>query len=109
MSMPQNGPNRQLTIACNLSERELALRGETLRRDVFALAEETRELEDGFAYRFANSADWIAKLIEFATTERQCCSFFQIELVFEPGLGPIWLRLRGPAGVKQFIRQSFAS
>jgi hypothetical protein len=95
-------------IACSLSERELAERSETLQRELFALAEEIVELEDGYAYRFADAADWPATLIEFATAERRCCAFFRIEIVFEPGLGPIWLHLRGPAGVKDFIRNTFS-
>jgi hypothetical protein len=94
-------------LACSLSERELAQRSERLQRELFALAEEIVELENGYAYRFADTADWPAALIEFATTERRCCSFFAIEIVFEPGLGPVWLRLRGPAGVKDFICQTF--
>jgi hypothetical protein len=94
-------------IACSLSERELARRSEAVQRELFALAEEIVELDDGFGYRFADAADWPAKLIEFAASERRCCSFFRIEIEFAPDLGPIWLRLRGPAGVKDFIRQTF--
>jgi hypothetical protein len=94
-------------MTCNLSEWELAERSEALQRELFPLAEAIVELEDGYAYRFADAADWPATLIEFAMTERRCCSFFRIEIVFEPGLGPIWLRLRGPAGTKDFIRKTF--
>jgi rhodanese-related sulfurtransferase len=43
----------------------------------------------------------------FAVAERTCCTFFRIELAFEPGLGPIWLTLTGPAGVKDFVHQTF--
>jgi hypothetical protein len=107
MNAIETGSSPRTTIACSLSQPELAERSESVQRELFALAEEIVELEDGYAYRFADAADWPAKLIEFATTERRCCSFFRIELVFEPGLGPIWLCLRGPAGVKGFIRQTF--
>jgi len=94
-------------MACSLSERGVVERSKMLQRELFALAEEIVELDDGYAYRFADAADWPAKLIEFAAAERRCCSFFHIEIVLEPRLGRIWLHLRGPAGVKDFIRQTF--
>jgi rhodanese-related sulfurtransferase len=97
-----------LPIACSLEAGELAKRSEELRRELFDRAEERRELSDGYAYRFAGSDAFTEKLLAFAAAERTCCSFFRIELAFEPGLGPIWLTLRGPGGVKDFIRQTFA-
>jgi hypothetical protein len=63
------------------------------------------ELEDGYAFRFPGDTIWAARLLQFVTSERECCPFFTFELVFEPGQGPIWLRLRGPEGVKEFIRE----
>jgi hypothetical protein len=99
----------ELPVACGLGEAELAARSEELRRDLFAAAEETRELPDGYAFRFPVAAEWVAKLLAFVEAERRCCSFFRIELVFEPNLGPIWLRLTGPEGTKTFIGQAFVA
>jgi rhodanese-related sulfurtransferase len=96
-----------LPIACTLEAGELAKRGEWLRRDVFAAAEERQELPDGFAYRFPGSDEFKDKLFAFVAAERTCCSFFRIELAFTPGLGPIWLTLRGPEGTKDFVRRPF--
>ncbi len=103
---PQSATNA-LPIACSLDDRELALRSETVRRDLFALAEDRRELPDGYAFRFVGSDDIMAKVNAFVATERRCCSFFHIEVAFEPGLGPIWLRLTGPEGVKRFVDETF--
>ncbi|MBA2521484.1 MAG: hypothetical protein H0V24_17655 [Chloroflexia bacterium] len=94
-------------IACNLSARDLAIRSDELRRQLFGAVTEVRELPDGFAFRFPESDDVRTKLFEFVGTERGCCSFFRIELHFEPELGPIWLQLRGGDGVKDFVRQQF--
>ena len=91
-------------VACSLDEAALATRSEELRRDLFALAEETRELADGYTFRFPVRDGLTAKLLDFIEAERHCCSFFRIELVFEPQLGPLWLRLTGPEGTKSFIR-----
>ena len=103
---PKSATNA-LPIACSLDDRELALRSETVRRDLFALAEDRRELPDGYAFRFGGSDDLVAKVNAFVATERRCCSFFHIEVAFEPGLGPIWLRLTGPEGVKRFVDETF--
>ena len=103
-SLPATEP---LPITCTLTEREQALRGEALRRDLFAAVEETRELADGYEYRFPGSPELATRLLEFVAVERQCCRFFLIEVSFEPNLGPLWLRLRGPEGVKGFIREAF--
>jgi hypothetical protein len=47
--------------------------------------------------------------MEFIAVERKCCPFFAFELVFEPQEGPMWLRLKGPEGVKSFIKQNFVA
>jgi hypothetical protein len=96
-------------IACDLSARDLAIRAETLRQELFAAAAEVRQLADGYAFRFAGTDELQAKLFEFVTTERVCCSFFHIELIFEPQHGPIWLHLRGAEGVKAFVEHQFAA
>lgn len=89
-------------IACKLSGDELAERGEEV-GDVFQAVEQVRELADGYAFRFPGSAEAATRLLEFTLAERNCCPFFTFELVFEPNEGPIWVRLRGSEGVKEFV------
>lgn len=33
----------------------------------------------------------------------QCCPFLRFQLTVEPGRGPIWLELTGPAGTREFV------
>jgi hypothetical protein len=96
-------------IACSLNEVGLARRLESLRSDLFAAAEERQELKHGYTFRFPGAGDWGAKIADFVATERQCCTFFRFELTFEPNLGPIWLKLTGPDGVKEFIEAMMAA
>jgi hypothetical protein len=96
-----------LPIACSLSSEELETRGEDVAR-LFALVEEVEELTDGYSFRFPAQRDLSARLLDFVLFERECCPFFTFELRFEPGLGPTWLSLRGPEGVKQFVAESGA-
>jgi len=38
-----------------------------------------------------------------------CCPFFDIDLRVEKEGGPLWLRLTGREGVKQFIKADFSA
>lgn len=98
---------KDMEIACRLSEAEQSAREEELARDIFSNCQEVTELADGYAFRFAGDGEWAAKLVEFIALERKCCPFFTFELEFEPQEGPLWLRLRGPEGVKAFVEHSF--
>jgi hypothetical protein len=92
----------EMPIACELSGAELAERGEEV-GDLFKEVEQVRELADGYAFRFCGSAAMASRLLEFTLAERSCCPFFTFELVFDPNEGPIWVRLRGSEGVKEFV------
>jgi hypothetical protein len=94
-----------LPIACNLPEQEQQQRREALASDIYKNFQQVDELTDGYAFRYPGGEEWPAKLLEFITFERRCCPFITFELVFEPAQGPVWLRLRGAAGVKEFISE----
>ena len=94
-------------IACLLSEREAAIRGEELARGLFTAVEEVAELPDGYGYRFSSESSQLEPLLEFIAAERRCCPFLTFELAFEPHGGPLWLRLRGSPQVKAFIAEAF--
>ncbi len=67
------------------------------------------ELEDGYAFVFPGSAEWAARLVELVNAERTCCPFSAFELVFQPDLGPVLLKIRGPEGAKEFIETELAA
>ncbi len=68
----------------------------------FEAAQEIRELPDGYAFRF--TADEYSTITEFIANERLCCPFFTFGLEVGSERGPIWLRLTGREGVKEFLR-----
>lgn len=103
MEVKTSRPLADLPIACNLPEAELDSRKDEISEDIWSGVEERRELEDGYEWRFPGTREWAEKLVQFISFERKCCRFLLFELVFEPDEGPIWLRLRGAEGVKQFI------
>lgn len=109
MGVDRGQTDGEPTLSCGLVGREFAERKEALSRDLFAHAERVEELPDGFAYRFPPHDPWPAKVLDVIAAERQCCPFFTFEMIFEPHGGPLWLRLRGPEGVKAFVGAELGS
>ena len=73
--------------------------GPTLR----SLKTGVHELKNGYEFRFPSDGKTIAMLAEWIEQERRCCPFFDITLRIEPEGGPVWMRLTGREGTKQFI------
>ena len=92
-----------LPIVCRLLAPELRAREQVVQREVSGAVEEVRELPDGYALRFPSEADRLTTLAEFIRFERACCPFLRLELHAEQQDGPLWLRLRGPEGTKEFV------
>lgn len=98
----------ELGIACNLTDPEFQRRRADLLNTFQGALLETRELDDGYAYRFPSEGNRIAELAQLIAFERQCCPFLQFNMRLEPANGPIWLELTGPEGTKAFLRSLFA-
>lgn len=92
-------------IACNLSPEHAEEWGREMTGLVTEL-EAVRELEDGYALGYAGDGAWedrLRLLAEFIRGERKCCPFLRFELILEAEAGPMWLRLRGRPGVKEYL------
>ena len=94
-------------FACNA----LALSPETRKRHfeqlepaLLKLTKSTRELPEGYEFEFPADNSTYQLLTEWAFQERLCCPFFDIELRFDREGGPLWLRLTGRPGTKEFIK-----
>ena len=74
-------------------------------RELFSQIEETRELPNGYEVRFADEPDLLKRLADFVSLEKLCCPFLRFEIDAEAENGPVWLRLSGREGVKEFIRE----
>jgi hypothetical protein len=92
-----------LPIACTLLDIERQQRRSLVLDRVSARVQERQPLDDGYALRFAGDDAVLAELIQLIQLERQCCAFLRFRLTIEPGGGPVWLELTGPAGTKSFL------
>ena len=67
--------------------------------------QEKRELPEGYAFRLP--PDNLSAVAEWVAFERKCCPFFTFVLEQSSDVGPLWLRITGPKGVKVFMREEF--
>jgi len=92
-----------MPIACCLTSAELREREATLLAQFKSAVIETEELQEGYAFRLPGDGEWIGLIAELIAAERECCPFLTFELVAQPNMGPVIVRVTGPAGGKEFV------
>ena len=92
-------------LACDLDAIPAGERNthQTTSGSLFAAVLEVQELPDGYAFRLPAEAAMVRQVAAYIANERLCCPFFRFELTVDSGEGPLWLRLTGGAGVKEFL------
>ena len=99
-------------FACNafaLSPEVRKRHFEELGPALLKLKKSIRELPDGYEFEFSADNKTYQLLTEWAFQERSCCPFFGIDLRFDREGGPLWLRLTGRPGTKEFIKEEWDS
>jgi hypothetical protein len=96
-------------IACNLlglTEAE-RLRQQQLHKNLFSQIQSVRELSNGYAVALSGTKENILAIAEFISLERLCCAFFRFDLEVGRKDEPVWLRMTGGDGVKEFLKTQF--
>ncbi|MBV9672219.1 MAG: hypothetical protein JO076_05260 [Verrucomicrobia bacterium] len=70
--------------------------------------QQKRELPDGYAVRLDTSLFPIEQALEWIKLEQMCCPFLDAQVRWQIENGPVWLEMKGPIGVKDFILDEFA-
>lgn len=96
--------DENIPLVCTLTPPELQQRRREILDRLAPHLQESRELSNGCAYRFATEESLLAELAEIVTLERRCCPFLRFTLICEPGQGPLWLEITGPEGTKEFLK-----
>jgi hypothetical protein len=96
-------PTSPLPIACALTPEALRERRVDLLPGLAQRALERRDITDGIAWRFEASPELLRQLADVIAREHACCPFLRFELTVEPGDGPVWLRVSGPPGTREFL------
>jgi|SRR6185503_14490622 hypothetical protein len=92
-------------FACDMRAmtKEERTRHAALAAELFASVQERKDLANGYALRLP-AERWL-DVARWAELERKCCPFFAFELDLAADRGPLWLRITGRAGVKEFMKQ----
>ena len=96
-------------IACDVTVFTAAERVEhrDRARRLFTAVERLGEEPDGYAFTFAAAPDRELELARWIDNERRCCPFFRFEVASEAD-GRLRLRISGPEGAKQILRDGLA-
>ena len=94
---------------CNLNAMKPAERQRhaALGKQLWPAVSERTELPNGYAFRLDVDRISPALVTEWMAMEQKCCPFFGFQLELQPEKGPVWMRLTGAPGVKDFIRLEF--
>ena len=95
------------SYSCNMSamtQEELAHYQE-LASGLKSSVQEINELKNGFAFKLP--VDAVVPVSQWIAYERKCCPFFDFALEIPKDSGPVWLRITGERGIKDFIRTEF--
>jgi hypothetical protein len=93
-----------MPIACCLTSAELRERERTLLAKFRSAVIETEELLNGYAFRVPGDGKRVEITAEMIVAERECCPFLTFEFVAQPSMGPVIVRVTGPAGSKDFLK-----
>jgi hypothetical protein len=91
-------------IACNLAALTLDQRQQhaALAAQLAEVVDAVEELPNGYAFRYRTDEFTWRAVTMWIEWERRCCPFLTFTLE-RTGDGPVWLRLTGADGVKEFL------
>ncbi len=94
----------EIPVACRLTDSELREREAALWKELKSVWSATEDLPGGYAFHLPGDKKWLALAAELIAAERECCPFLTFELIAEPNMGALTLRMTGPAGAKEFLK-----
>jgi hypothetical protein len=98
-------------FACDLSAltNDQRQRQRQVSHHLTELRRSVRELDNGYAFEYADEVASYPLLGEFIAFEHRCCPFFHFNLEVAPEAKSIWLHITGTEGVKEFVYAEFLS
>lgn len=97
-------------LACNMNVFSPAQREAHIQTtaELIQGVESVRDVANGYEFQFPNETGIISRIAEFISNERLCCPFLEFSLNVISNNGPISLKLTGPVGTQEFLREEFA-
>ena len=100
---PERETNEDLPIACTLTPGDLAAMRAGLLPGLLAEASACEPISGGFRWRFNPRVNLAKEAGSVIDAEHHCCRFLRFRLLVEPGDGPVYLEVTGPAGTEEFL------
>src|SRR6185312_15455074 len=97
----ENSENKE-AVCCTLNPSQMQERKELL-KTFQCLVKGKTEIENGYLFRFDSSNHIIDQVMEIIKLERQCCPFLTFDLIVEKETKPLFLKITGPEGTKDFL------
>jgi hypothetical protein len=101
--------SEEIRVACCLPDVESRKRVATLLARFESAVIATEELPDGYVFRVPGNKKWMGVVWEAIVAERECCPFLTFELTAQPNMGPVSVRVTGPAGTKDILKTIFGT
>jgi hypothetical protein len=92
-----------LPVACTLGPEALTARRLGLLAQLRQRADSHDELADGHRLTLNATEETLTLMMKTVEAERKCCQFLRFQITVEPGGGPAFLDLTGPAGTREFL------
>lgn len=92
--------DRTVEEACEIPEDQQDAAREEWRPLINAV-EEVRTLDDGYEFELPPDPKWVEEGGRLLASERECCSFFRLELICRENTGPVLLRFRSEAALER--------
>jgi hypothetical protein len=96
--------NKATDPTCKLTTPELQQRKSTVIESLRKQVIQTKDLANGYAFKFTGTDKMVDELTEFIKTERECCDFFTFTLSVKGDKSEIWLEMTGAEGTKDFMK-----
>jgi hypothetical protein len=103
-TMAANGQPDTASLTCKLSTQAQLERSETLRATLFSKYEKVNETSDAMEFVYADSKKYAPTILEFISTERECCPFVTFNMHWEPNSDKVSLSIGGSPRIKEMLK-----
>jgi hypothetical protein len=95
---------QKIALACKLTDKDQIKRMQQLHQTLFKKIDKTIESPTGYELVFDHPDSTLSKdLFDFIQFERLCCPWLNFQLTYEPGDGPVSLKMGHSAETKEMV------
>jgi hypothetical protein len=94
----------KIALACKLTDKEQITRMNELHQTIFRKVDKTVERKNSYELIFLQPDGGLSsELFEFIKFEQLCCPWLNFQLNFQPGNGPVSLKMGNSAETKEMV------